>query len=280
MKKLVMAAALVATVFSANAQDSSSEPIKSKRGYAILPEAGNWGLSVDANPLIRYTGNLMSQAGNNNGSNPFNGTTITGKYFIDANTAYRVSVGINMGTTSKTNLVSDNTSTDATKTVEDKRTISQAGIVLGAGMEKRRGVGRLQGVYGAMATISIGGGNGNQSFEYGNSFTTTNTNPTSTTNFDNNASGPVNSRTTSTKSGFGFGVGLQGFIGVEYFFAPKISLGAEYMWGPTFRMTGKGSTETESFDGTAVKTTTSETGGSSSFNLGTGTANINLNFYF
>lgn len=289
MKKIIIAASMLAVAFTSNAQDattttSSAEPIKSKRGYAILPEAGDYALSATATPLVNYMGNLLSNAGNNTATNPFNSFVITGKKFIDANTAYRVMVGINLTSNSKTNLVNDdlNTTTEI-KTVEDKRSISNSAVTLGAGLEKRRGTSRLQGVYGAMARITLGNinGAGSSKFTYGNAFSAANGSPTHTTNFDNgNTSSIATSRVLSTKGGFAFGVAVLGFVGVEYFFAPKISIGAEYQWGPSFNLQGKGATETETFDGTVVKTVTTETGGNSSFGLGTGNVGLNLNLHF
>jgi opacity protein-like surface antigen len=49
----------------------------------------------------------------------------------------------------------------------------------------------------------------------------------STTAANPSLNGP---RTTETKNGSTFMLGIQGFAGVEWFFAPKVSLGAEYTW--------------------------------------------------
>ena len=74
---------------------------------------------------------------------------------------------------------------------------------------------------------------------------------------------------------------LGGFAGIEYFFAPKMSLGAEVQWGINVSSTGAGETTSELFDGTNTTTTTAETGSSSAFGIGT-TPNsmISLNFHF
>ncbi len=85
-----------------------------------------------------------------------------------------------------------------------------------------------------------------------------------------------------------FGIGVRGFVGVEYFFAPKISIGGEFGWGINFLSTAKGSSETEVWDGTGVKTTETESAGDSQFHVDTDNlagvdnldGSINLLFYF
>ena len=88
-------------------------------------------------------------------------------------------------------------------------------------------------------------------------------------------------RTTETKAGSSFGLAIGGFGGVEYFFAPKMSLGAEIGWTIALNTTGDGESTSEAWDGTAVVSTTSETAGSSSFGFDTRpNGNITLNFHF
>ena len=90
-------------------------------------------------------------------------------------------------------------------------------------------------------------------------------------------------------------VGVRGFVGFEYFFAPKISLGAEYGWALGMSNQGPGQTRTEEWsvdaDGNGSKSTeTDETGSSRSVRVGhdtgidqlysSSTAALNLSFYF
>ncbi|MDX1653357.1 MAG: hypothetical protein R3277_12745, partial [Brumimicrobium sp.] len=88
-------------------------------------------------------------------------------------------------------------------------------------------------------------------------------------------------------------LGLRGFIGVEYFILPKLSLGGEFGWGLVFMSTGSSSMTTESVgfnpSGTeSVEQITTETGGSSSFGIDTDANNtvfgpagsLRLSFYF
>jgi len=80
-------------------------------------------------------------------------------------------------------------------------------------------------------------------------------------------------RVAETKVGSTFGLGLRGFIGAEYFILPKISIGAEFGWGLAYFRTGEGEATIDSWDGTAVVSTTANTGKSSSFGLDTDNLN-------
>ncbi|HPF91683.1 MAG TPA: hypothetical protein PLL57_13570, partial [Flavobacteriales bacterium] len=103
------------------------------------------------------------------------------------------------------------------------------------------------------------------------------------------------SRPTESKNGSVFSLGLRGFVGVEWFCAPKISLSGEYTWGVGLSSRGTGESTSEAWDPTAnngsgaVVTTTVEgnpdagnVDKTSSFSLDTGVsgAMIGINFYF
>ncbi len=268
MKKSTMIIALVLGVSSAFAQD-----LTSKKGEPILPEAGDWALGIDASPFLRYAGGFLSNAGATAPTFDFlsDGAAIIGKKFIDEKTAYRVGLRIGFGsTTQKTKVAAIPATTPATY-VDDAVKTSQTRIALTAGKEWRRGKTRLQGLYGAELGFSIG--TDKTTNTYGNAISATN---------------PVASRTTETKMGTSFGIGVRGFIGAEYFLFPKISIAGEFGWGLAFTSTGEGSSTTEGWNGTAVESTTTNTGGSSSFGIDTdhlnsifgtsGTIRLNLHF--
>ena len=85
-------------------------------------------------------------------------------------------------------------------------------------------------------------------YTYGNTFGTGNIAPTSSTWFSwggvagENAEGE---RVVSQQGGNYNGVGLRGFIGVEYYIAPKICFGTEFGWGLMYGATGEMTTVTE-----------------------------------
>jgi hypothetical protein len=280
MKKVIFTLMIaLCAIALVNAQD-----LTSKKGVPILPEKGDYAIGIDAVPFFQYIGNMF----NANGFNPgpaFNFTspapmTIYGKYFKDAKTAYRsfIRIGYN-AQTYKYLTPEDGSTAIPPATVEDKMTKSNLAIQLGVGLEKRRGKGRVQGFYGGEAGIMFANENMIK-YTYGNSLSAT-----SGSWYDFGGEGVMPStspRPLTEKDGMTIGVGVRGFVGVEYFFAPKISIGGEFGWGIAFMTEGKGKMETEVWDGTAVQSFETEMAGSSMFHLDTDNLGgaINLLFYF
>ncbi|REJ80421.1 MAG: hypothetical protein DWQ44_07220 [Bacteroidetes bacterium] len=282
MKKLILTVALASAAAFVNAQD-----MMSKRGTPILPEAGDWSIGFDGTPILRYFGNLMTDGNNNNTNAAYQQqNTIVGKMMKDENTAMRGKIRLGFGSSTVENLVDQDGSTSTPPaTVVDSWKASGTDITLGAGLQKYRGKGRLKGFYGAEAEIMLG--SGKHTYEYGNAFSSSNTTPTSTDWWSTPIggmwpSGPVGGRITEEKDGSTFGFGVRGFIGAEYFFAPKMSIGAEYGWGIGITSMGEGEITSEGWTGTAVQTNTSKTGKSSSFGADVDNAGgaIYLSLYF
>ena len=285
MKKSVLVIALALGVTGAFAQD-----LTSKKGEPILPEAGDWAISLDATPIFSFVGNAFN--GNTGNAAPGvnwlnSNQTIIGKKFIDEKNAYRALLRLGFTNETFKNMVADNAATppatpsfDAPSMVEDKFKMRNTNIAIGVGKEMRRGKTRLQGYYGADAMIWIS--MSSNKYDYGNTMSgtttaTTTSTPTSTSwNTSTGAATGVSalaSRTTLTKSGMTFGIGVRGFVGAEYFIFPKIAIGAEYGWGLGYQMSGKGKTTTEytQLIGAANTpgTTEVETSGSSKFGFDT-----------
>ncbi len=300
MKKRLL---FVAAIFAATAT-FAQDGLTSKKGEAYLPEAGDWSIGIDANPLINYVGNLA----NGNTGNSFGGATwfdgsrgdfpaqtIYGKYFKDEKTAYRAMLRIGFGSSKSgvvNNYYADSLSSYQGSTTEyiDETKNASRQITLGFGLEKRRGNTRIQGVYGAQLMIGFGGSSTTNTYGLGYAANTT---YSETSGYIINA-GYGAERNLKVDNGSTFMVGLQGFIGVEWFFAPKVSLGAEYSWGLSMTSTGASKTDTERWGVTpqeAVLTTvppnhvvtkTYNGAKASSFGIDTGLsgANISLNFHF
>ncbi|MFN5345818.1 MAG: hypothetical protein ACK5B3_01225, partial [Bacteroidota bacterium] len=231
------------------------QDMNSKKGTPILPESGDWSIGIGANSSLNYFGNLLNGNADNSAMSfdwtNGNENVITGKMMKDANTAYRAKVRLGFGSTT-----SDNQSVDLDgdgaadiDSVEIKN--GGSNINLGAGIQMYRGKGRVRGFYGAEANIGLGSAK--------ETWTATDL-------------------SVEAKAGSTFNLGIRGFIGVEYFFAPKMSLSGEFGWGLGLSSTGASET-TVTFAGT---TTTTTGGKSSSFGLDTDNAGaaINLNFYF
>jgi hypothetical protein len=238
MKRKVL---FVASLFLATAT-FAQDGLTSKKGEAYLPEAGDWSIGFDASALTSFVGN-MANAGNNNAglTAPMMdnvGQEIRFKMFKDEKTAYRLRARIGMSSSSTD--VYDMYNPDALNTTADEefttntKTSSGLNLVLGAGLEKRRGNTRIQGYYGGEVFFGLLGG------------TKTTTSTGSVLSDDYTGLGGVGTeRQTEDVQAGKFTLGLQGFIGVEWFFAPKVSLGAEYTWGLAMNSFSETSTTVE-----------------------------------
>jgi hypothetical protein len=272
MKKSIALVAAAFGVSSVFAQD-----LTSKKGEPFLPEAGDWAVSIDATPFLNYAGNFFGKTTanaaptwNNYGLNQ----SITGKYFKDATTAYRATIRVGFDNGKKRVAINEYVAPTAVtealgETKEqkyDQMKVSSRNIVLGIGMEKRKGKTRLQGIYGG--DLLVWGGNLKESYKYANGLTQTNDAATTfnenldaddasgSTNFGANAisgftttsnvatslDGYANvdaARALSRKTNGRIGIGIRAFIGAEYFILPKISIGGEFGWGIGYQLNTK-----------------------------------------
>lgn len=268
---------------------TSAQELTSKKGIPILPEEGEWALGIDAVPFFYYIGNFFNGTFDNDApAFDFTGNypmTLYGKYMVNATTAYRAKLQINYNSVTDKNYVTmDAVTPNPDVTVEDKSKRTDMDLVFGAGIEKRRGKGRVQGVYGVEALIMYS--SAKAKFEYGNDW-----NPDLFhyyTNFGDNVIGEGAGIITENKYGSTFGFGVRGFIGVEYFLAPKISLGGEFGWGPSITSEGEGEYTYEFQDYNAgtgdffINSKTVKTAGGSTFGFEMDNLSgaINLLFYF
>ena len=219
----------------------AQEGLVSKKGEPYLPEKGDWSISIDATPFLKYAGNFIGSNGLNtaptfdflSGNN-----TIIGKYYIDQTKAYRVGLRLGLGSNSNTIKEDAIPNTTPATYVDDVSKSSFSNIGLTAGMEWRKGKTRLQGFYGYEAGLSLR--SSSTSYTYGNKLSDLNT----------------GGRLTESNSGVGFGLGLRGFIGAEYFIFPKIAIGGEFGWGLALRTVGESTFKIESWNTNLVTTTT------------------------
>lgn len=270
MKRLV-SSILFLTIFTV----SYSQNLTSKKGENYLPEDGDWAIGLDATTFLNYAGNLInSGASAPTIAEPLFSQTIYAKLFTSNNEALRATLGINLlSNTDNSNvdgLESDGqlSGSKVINSVKESSTL----ITLGLGKEFRRGSTRLQGFYGADAFVMLGSSSTTNT--YGNSI----------------KSEALNNGTTSrdlvVKDGSTFGLMIRGFLGAEYFIAPKISISAELGWGVGLSSSGDGSISSESYDfgdnSSSNSSTTSP--GDSSFNitndLGISQGVLGLNLHF
>ena len=216
--------------------------------------------------------------------------TIYGKYLKDAKTAYRAVAQVGYTSLTDKEFVTKDAEppdVDPDVTVEDKAKRNNTSIVLGFGIEKRRGKGRVQGIYGVEALLKFG--SANQKYFYGNTW-----NPDFSHHYTDFGSNVINlggggvGLVTENKMGGTFGFGGRLFVGVEYFFAPKLSIGGEFGWGIGFSHVGEGEMTYEYLDYSSttgnpyLDTKTIKTGGNSSFSMSADNFDgaINILFYF
>lgn len=257
MKKTVflIAMLMIGSQFHvAQAQDV----LTNKKGKVMLPENGDWSVSVDATSFLQFAADLAHVGGEMGATPPtFLGLndaaetySISGRQFISATQARRASVRVFADNAMKSQMVNPNgfvpqawpndVSDDQVKDVMRSRNNM---IALGYGMEYRKGTRRLQGYYGYEAMIAIESkGTG---YKYGNDLATTGF--TSHDFGDGNVSGTQ--RTTQTREGMNVAIGGRGFLGAEYFVVPKVSIGGEFGLGAGIYRDFGGKTVTEGIDG-------------------------------
>lgn len=262
MKKLILTLGLglcLTSVFAQSTEQERQAGTTTKSGQVILPQTGDIAIGIDASNVLNYLGNSLNGNTNNHyGSgifnyedNIFNAPSIYAKYFLSDNSAVRVKLHLGFDSYTQKSQVVDDAAVRADATseakLEDSYKNSLSGLGLRVGYEMRRGYGRLQGFYGA--EVGLGFRGETDTYDYANgmyidSAAPANNGATSTTwaGLGNSKT----SRTTKKSSGSQFQGMVGGFLGVEYFVAPKLSIGGEFGLGLRFSSTGKSKTETES----------------------------------
>lgn len=252
MKRVIFSLSLCLCMgFASMAQDVEeyNAAYANKRGVYLLPQKGDFALGVDATPFLRYLGNFFSSSGN---SAPlFNGVdqTIYGKYFVRDNRAIRARLTLNLLNDTEKGFVRDdeefNFDPSSIETLLDVQHTSNTDVELGIGYEFRRGNGRVQGFWGFEAAFGFNSGQ-KRTLEYGNPIDVnvdqpTPTRPSTYQGFTNiwDYYDSRDRRLTEEKDGSVYSAGLGIFVGVEYFFAPQISIGGEFGLGARAYRTGQ-----------------------------------------
>lgn len=303
MKKFILIASFTALGFAAADAQTTPNPktpgsFISKNGHEVLPQEGEWALGFSASSFLGYAGNLLN--GNTANTAPafgnanaptintlgnLNGIAVLGKYMKRADLAYRVRFQANAYTNTRNNYVSKSTLTPnplLPEYVEDKQTINNSAFLLGFGLEKRRGSSRLQGVYGG--EIILGFVTEGRTYEYGNDMDVNFNSPVSTTNFVTGTSAATSTRAVEENLGAQFFAGARGYVGAEYFFAPKMSIGAEVGYTLGFQTNATQTLVNETYDSgnlSAVNVETKRYGNSglNSFGIGLDNLNAGLNLF-
>jgi len=243
---------------------ASAQEMKSKKGTPILPEAGDWSIGTGATAPLNYIGDVLDINHSDNSSlggvfmNWTSGkeNQIVFKKMKTENIANRFSVRWQLDKT-----VTKPQPLDPKAGFQDgentKTTTSKGQLNFGYDYLKYRGKGRVRGYYGAGAEVQLG------------DFTKVKT--------QKEWKGtPAIGSLIESKDGNFWSLGVKAIIGVEYFFAPKMSLGGEFSWKVSIDKTGLGYSKTEGSD----KVDTGEKSRNINAETENANANLSLNFYF
>ena len=233
---------LVALVFTVNAfaqeNDKNGEVnMMSKRGEYILPVEGDFALGINALPMVNYFGNLFNGTAGNSASfrtfthslNLRTTPVLFGKYYLTDKSAIRAGLLIGVyNETDRENVMMNQQIPDPKITVTDVKKSTETDLGIGADYLMYRGKGRVQGFYGG--GISINYTKTKATYNYGNLITTEFSSPY-WYDFAAYTTTSGGTRILSQSGDRSIGVILSGVVGVEYFIAPKISIGGEFRLG-------------------------------------------------
>ncbi|MEX0719356.1 MAG: hypothetical protein WD059_01730 [Balneolaceae bacterium] len=282
MRKLLLLVSF-SVCFNAQYVLAQTEEPESEPPPTIQPEKGDIGLGFDAVPFLEYLGNIFNGTQNNSvgAAFPGNSQQIFVKFHLSDDAAIRSRFRTDYDrVTNRNRVILDNQPIpDPSVEVTDEWITSPTDIRIGGGLEFRKGSEKIVGVFGGEASFIYS----QQviSYEYGNPITEQNQSPTST--FSQINAGRFE-RLTEQRQNKQLGAGFNAFIGVEYFFAPKISLGAEFTLGVDFMKAYRSQNTYEFWDAASSsiqnRTTISEGGNSLAVDTGNYGGSINLMFYF
>lgn len=290
MKKIYFLLCAFTFALATYAQEESSEILKSKKGTPIMPEEKEFAIGISANQFLNYVTRGAANPSFTYVSNPTNvPIALFGKMMLTPNKSIRARVALNSSSNTERRAVLKNSLTPdaiAPSFLEDWRTVNATQLLFAGGYEFRRGKGRLQGVYGGEAFFSLTGDRVN--YQYGNAITADFNQPNTTNFFTGNILTTNGfSRVLSEKNNMNIGFGVRAFVGVEYFFAPKISIGGEFGYTLGIRGAGRILVTSETWDASAdslreIQTNSFRDGGVRSFGAGVDNLNgaINVLFYF
>lgn len=208
-----------------------------------LPEKGDWAIGLDLKPILDYVGNFFNGTTENYSdyiggeavSENLDGwmdditpsASIMGKYMLNEKWAIRANFGLLVRSYARNIYIQDDKNAVLDPLNEHKLIDTQkskrSGMSLMLGAEYRKGTRRVQGVFGFGALVGFK--SSTTTYNYANQITSINQTPSNAFNY---IEAPIyNYRVTKQKNTADVFYGVTGSAGVEWFVAPKISLGAE-----------------------------------------------------
>ena len=304
MKKICSIILVAAIAIPALAADRMTPAERAERDYSSwLPAQGDFSVGFSLDPLATYVGNFFNGKTNNTlddwGGEPLINSSILGlkqpmvsimgTYMLTNTLAAKLNVGFGISSLTKNEYVLDEQARFLDPFSRDKVTDSyhfnQSYGSLAFGLEYR--VGKtlpVQGVFGA--GINYAFGSKYERYAYGNAITELIQTPGKASSYKNVAGYMPKARVLTEQSpDLIHMVGLYGSVGVEWFVAPKIALGANvnvglyYAINPASEITYEGwniqSMQLENF-------TEKVQPASHEFHFGTDNigANLYISFYF
>jgi hypothetical protein len=224
MKKSIITFSVFLLGFNLLAQDSLSVKQDSlfvnRHGNVILPQKGDIGIGLSADPFLYYFGNMFNGTSDNNIN--LSDQKFYFRYILNSKSALRFTLLVNTSNDVANFYVINDAARFldplSNKQVEDRETTASHLYQGRFGYERFRGYKRLRGFYGADLGFSYQTYNVKR--EYGNQMSTLN--PSPTTYWGNLSDRPLEMNDGSIKT-----ISLGVFTGVEYYFAPKICVGTE-----------------------------------------------------
>ena len=208
-------------------------------GKKYGPEKGDVALGFNLNTVLQHAGVVFGNESiddiDNVGGQPVSAgidnellpeVSLMGKYMLNETWGIRANVGLMLGSDVDKAYVKDDKLSvsdplNESKLIDTRKT-SRNGMSLMLGGEYRVGENRVQGVFGA--GVIFGFVSEKTTYKYANAITEINNKPTTAdwASYDSYGYRPL-----KNKSEKGLFYGVTGSAGVEWFLAPKVSLGAE-----------------------------------------------------
>jgi|WetSurMetagenome_2_1015567.scaffolds.fasta_scaffold132329_2 hypothetical protein len=248
MKKTIVILTVLLFSIPIIAQNANDSILLSKKGSPVLPQKGDWALGVDAVPYITFMGNLFY----NTSANPTNLSkqTIYARYFISDKAALRILAGINHTTSYQREYVQDDagvfTNPLSRAQTQDNIRHDNGNYTIDLGLQFFKGAGRLRGFYGLHAGYSLN--LSNDRYTYGNPISAANTMPSSMTTFKADGS-----RLLEQNRGMVQVISAGLIAGAEYYFLPKICVGAEITLSAACSLKSQGHSKYERWNGNIVE---------------------------
>lgn len=256
-----------------------------------LPKKGDWAVGFDVTPVIKLIGGInvadVKLGGvpwiQDNMTNLMPELSVNAKYMLTDKIGLKANVGLLLRSQTQAEYAVDDAAHAlnpmSEDKVEDMMKTFNSGITIMVGGEYRVGKKRVQGVFGAGLLLAMQ--NTTTTYKYGNAMTPLNQNPSvGLTGYTYNGG-----RKLSENGNPYYYTGLIGSMGVEWFVAPKISLGAQVDLSAYAIFKSKRYVDSERFDtatGSVVNRTDLNEPGSVDFHIGTDSisGSINMVFYF